>query len=79
MHVLVVLLHYEDMYQWIIVLLFAESFDDDLRRRICKGFLHSGFCPGLRSILVSICVHAFLPFFFFMFRCIDDDVIVLST
>ena len=62
MRVLFVLLHYEDMDQWIIVLLFAESFDDDLRRRICKGFPHSGFFPRLGPILVSICVHAFLPF-----------------
>ena len=66
MDVLVVLLHYEDMDQWINVILFAEPFDDDIRRIIYNGFPHSGFFPGLGPILVFICVHAFLLMFLYV-------------
>ena len=50
--------------------LVADSFNEDLRRIISKGFPHSGFCPGLRPILASLCVHASLPsiFYFSLFR-----------
>ena len=33
-----------------------ESFDGDLRRIISKGFPHSGFCPSLGPISVSLYV-----------------------
>ena len=47
MDVIVVLFHYEDMDQWTTVILFVESYDDNLRRIICKCFPHRGFFLGI--------------------------------
>ena len=41
--------------------LVVESFDDDLRIIISKGFPHSGVFPSIGPIIVSLCVHASLP------------------
>ena len=64
---------------WIIVLSFAESFDDNLlEEEFARVFPIVGFALVFDH---SLCLYVCTLFFLcsFMFRCIDDDVIVLYT
>ena len=51
---------------------------DRSKKKICKGFPHSGFFPGLGPIMMSLCVCILSSTIPFIFRCINDDGGVVS-